>query len=239
MPSLKIHHLTKSFHSHNVLKDFSLTIPDKTSMIIMGASGSGKSVLMRCILGLMSYDEGSIMWNNHLMNENFLKTWGVVFQFSALLMHLSVYDNIAFPLIMAQNITVEDVKDRVFSVAEDVSLNESILQRYPHEISGGMQRRVAIARALVTRPRFLICDEPTTGLDPALNKTISQLIRTLQKKHDMTALTITHDTQTAQIMGDNLAFLEHGKIEVQCSVHQVQTHQHPLIKKFFQNVPLV
>ncbi len=218
-PKFSLQHIHKSFGSKQVLRDVNLEIFPGESMVIIGGSGTGKSVLLKCLLGLLKVDAGTlqmdgadIVGESVAQNAVRLEDIGVVFQGSALFDSLSVWENVAFRLIYAQGMDRKKAKALALKTLETVGLSGAVAKLPPAEISGGMQRRVALARAIITQPHVLFFDEPTAGLDPIFSTTINDLIVHSVKELGATAVTITHDMKSARRIGDRIAMLHEGKI---------------------------
>ena len=212
---LRIQDLKKSFGDNHVLKGFNMSLYEGENLVIMGKSGSGKSVMIKCLMGLEQPDEGEIeiMGNNVLEFEHheldlLRREIGFLFQGSALYDSMSVRENLEFPL-RKQNIPQAKKDELVMQALESVGLT-SALELIPDELSGGMKRRVALARAIILNPKIIIYDEPTTGLDPITAKEITQLMRDIQKKYGSSALIITHDVDCSRVIADRMILLIDG-----------------------------
>lgn len=218
-PAITFSGLKKSFGSLAVLRGVDLEIAPATSCVIMGASGSGKSVLVKCLLGLIKPDAGTICVNGHdtthltgHAREQMLSPFGVLFQGSALFDSLTVWENVAFAKLQRKQCSRAQARDEAIAVLASVGLPERFAMAWPAELSGGMQRRVALARAIITRPSVMIFDEPTAGLDPVISSVIDGLIRASTQKLGATAITITHDIRSARRIADQVAMLHEGAI---------------------------
>jgi phospholipid/cholesterol/gamma-HCH transport system ATP-binding protein len=240
-PKFSLKNLHKSFGTHAVLQGINLEVLPGESLVIIGGSGTGKSVLLKCLLGLMQADSGSltmdgieILQESRVQNEARLQDIGVVFQGSALFDSLSVWENVAFRLIYAHHISREQAKPIALQKLATVGLSESVADLSPAEISGGMQRRVALARAIATQPRVLFFDEPTAGLDPIFSSVINNLIRACVKDLVATAITITHDMQSARHIGDRIAMLYDGKIIWCGPAKEIDACKNPYVQQFIQ-----
>jgi len=212
---LRIKNLKKSFGDNHVLKGFNMSLYEGENLVIMGKSGSGKSVMIKCLMGLEQPDEGEIeiMGNNVLEFEHheldlLRREIGFLFQGSALYDSMSVRENLEFPL-RKQQIPQTKKDELVIQALESVGLT-SALELIPDELSGGMKRRVALARAIILNPKIIIYDEPTTGLDPITAKEIIQLMRDIQKKYGSSALIITHDVDCSRVIADRMILLIDG-----------------------------
>lgn len=234
-----IKNLCKSFNGNDVLRGVNLQIFPGESLVIIGGSGTGKSVLFKCLLGLIPADSGEIEMDGQdifreslVQNEKRLRDIGVVFQGSALFDSLTVWENVAFRLLYAQRMGRRESKEIALRTLSSVGLNEGVGDMYPAEISGGMQRRVALARAIATNPHVLFFDEPTSGLDPIFSGTINQLIRKSVKESGVTAITITHDMTSARTIGDRIAMLYEGKIIWCGASEEIEGSDNPYVQQF-------
>jgi phospholipid/cholesterol/gamma-HCH transport system ATP-binding protein len=206
--NIEIKNLSKSFGEVSVLKNISMNIKDKKSTIILGKSGCGKSVLLKIIYQLINCDEGEVLYGKN--KEIDIDTFGMLFQYGALFDSLTVAQNIAF-IDHINGIT--SYKNKVLLSMKDVGLDSINYDKFPSEISGGMKKRVALARAIYKNPKVIFLDEPTTGLDPINSDMINELILRIIKKKKMTAITITHDIQSALKTGDEFFFINDGIVE--------------------------
>ena len=213
---IKVKNISKSFSGLEILKDISFEFEKGKTNLIIGKSGSGKSVLTKCIVGLFEPDIGEVYYND----RNFLKLkskekkevrkeMGMLFQGSALFDSFSVEENVAFPLRMFTQMTNAEISERVNFCLNRVDIvNKNSL--YPSELSGGMQKRVAIARAISMHPKYLFCDEPNSGLDPVTAILIDELIKEITVEYQMTTIVITHDMNSVLEIGDNILFINNG-----------------------------
>lgn len=238
-PKFSLKNLCKSFASNHVLQGVDLDIFPGESLVIIGGSGTGKSVLLKCLLGLIQADSGALTMDGQdifkeslAQNEKRLKDIGVVFQGSALFDSLTIWENIAFRLLYADGMNRTKAKSIALNNLASVGLNESVGDLYPAELSGGMQRRVALARAVATRPHVLFFDEPTSGLDPIFSSVINELIRKSVKESGVTALTITHDMKSARTIGDRIAMLYNGKIVWIGPADKIDDCDNPYVQQF-------
>ncbi|PPR77011.1 MAG: putative ribonucleotide transport ATP-binding protein mkl [Alphaproteobacteria bacterium MarineAlpha2_Bin1] len=218
-PIIKLSNVTKSFGQKIILNNLDLQINKGESMVIIGGSGTGKSVTLKCLLGLLKIDSGNItIFDRDLdkisLNEKqeILKKIGMLFQGSALFDSLNVWQNISFGLIKGKRMKQNLAKDIAIDKLIQVGLKPEIANSYPSELSGGMQKRVALARAVATDPEIIFFDEPTTGLDPIMANVINDLINNIVKKIGATALSITHDIESAKKIADKISMLHEGKI---------------------------
>ena len=213
---IQVKNISKSFSGTEILKDISFEFEKGKTNLIIGKSGSGKSVLTKCIVGLYDPDMGEVYYND----RNFLKLkpkekkevrkeMGMLFQGSALFDSFSVEENVAFPLRMFTQMTNAEISERVnFCLKRVDIINKNSL--YPSELSGGMQKRVAIARAISMQPKYLFCDEPNSGLDPVTAILIDELIKEITVEYQMTTIVITHDMNSVLEIGDNILFIDSG-----------------------------
>lgn len=231
----------KSFNSNYVLKGINLGIKKGENLCILGGSGSGKTVILKELCGLINVDKGKILIEGEditALNEDetirVRKKIGMLFQGSALFDSLDVYENIAFPIRQNFNYSEDKIKSIVQENLNIIGLG-GIEDKYPSDLSGGMKKRVALARALAMKPKILLYDEPTTGLDPTNIKRINQLIRDMQAKFGITAIIITHDIiSSAFEVSDKIAFLYEGKIIFCGSVEQTRNTQIKELKDFIE-----
>jgi len=211
--------IKKSFYGKVVLNEINLKVLKGESLVIIGQSGSGKSVLLKCLLGVLKPSFGDVLIKNkNFFNQNryqkevLLKNFGVAFQGNALFDSLKIWENIAFKLNQIQTLSIKNLKEKVDFSLKLVGLSNSIMYLYPSQISGGMQKRVAIARAIIDEPEILIFDEPTSGLDPVTGSKINNLIIDNVKRLGCTSITITHDMHSVKKIADNVAMINEGKI---------------------------
>jgi phospholipid/cholesterol/gamma-HCH transport system ATP-binding protein len=218
-PKIRIRGLCKSFGSKVVLDGVDLDVMPGTSMVVIGGSGTGKSVLLKCVLGLLEPDEGLIEIDGVNLarlarkeREEMRARIGMLFQNGALFDSLPVWQNVAFGLLARHNVTRAEARERANSFLEQVGLAPSVGDLPPAELSGGMQKRVALARAIAAHPDIMFFDEPTTGLDPIMGAVIDGLIVDCVKSLGSTAVAITHDMASARRIGDQAAMLHRGRI---------------------------
>ena len=216
---IEVVNLHKGFGDQKVLKGISTSFERGQTNLIIGTSGSGKTVFLKCMLGLFEPDEGEIRYDGDAyaklgleQRRNLRQQMGMVFQGSALFDSMTVEENIMFPLRMFTKQKRSVMLDRVHEVIDRVNLNEAN-DKLPSEISGGMQKRVAIARAVVTRPKYLFCDEPNSGLDPRTATVIDNLIQEITKEYDITTVINTHDMNSVMEIGEKIIFMKLGHIE--------------------------
>lgn len=214
---LEVRNISKSFYDKNVLDNVSAVFKRGEINLVIGASGSGKSVLVKCIVGLLEVDAGTVEFDgrnfttmNFMGRKTVRSEIGMLFQGSALFNSLSVEENILFPLEMYTKQSREEMLDRVNFCLRRVNL-ENVNHLFPAELSGGMQKRVGIARAIALNPKYLFCDEPNSGLDPRTGILIDNLIMELTKEYQMTTIVVTHDMNSVMETGENILFLHQGK----------------------------
>ena len=215
---IQVKHLHKSFGDVTVLKDISTTFEQGKTNLIIGSSGSGKTVFLKCLLGLFSPESGEIFYGTQSFSamdkdqkKELREHIGMVFQGGALFDSMTVEENVMFPLRMYSNQNQKEMIERVNIVLDRVNL-QGANNKFPSEISGGMQKRVAIARAIVNNPRYLFCDEPNSGLDPKTSMVIDNLIQEITSEYNMTTIINTHDMNSVMEIGQNIVFLQHGKV---------------------------
>lgn len=214
---IQITNINKGFNGVQILKDISFTFEMGKTNLIIGQSGSGKSVLTKCIVGLHEVDEGEIIYGDSVFSalgkkdrKEIRKEIGMLFQGSALFDSLSVEQNVMFPLRMFSEMSKDEMIERTNFCLKRVNLvNKNKL--FPSEISGGMQKRVAIARAIAMNPKYLFCDEPNSGLDPKTSIVIDNLIHEITKEYNITTVVITHDMNSVMEIGENIMFIHKGE----------------------------
>ncbi|XVN42325.1 MAG: ATP-binding cassette domain-containing protein [Candidatus Rickettsia vulgarisii] len=236
---IAIRSLFKSFGNHRVLDGIDLDIKQNSSTVILGGSGTGKSVLIKNIVGLMQPDSGNIVidgveTNNLTTKERFkiMETMGFLFQGGALFDSLTIQDNITFFAEKLYNLSEKDKQELAASKLNDVRLSSKILNLYPSELSGGMQKRVSLARAICSNPSILFLDEPTTGLDPIMANVINELIVKLQEELKATTVTITHDMNSAYIIAKEVAMICKGKILWHGAKDEIKNSDNPYLNQF-------
>lgn len=217
--SIEIHSIKKSFGEHEVLKGIDFHFEQGKINMIIGASGSGKSVMLKCVVGLHKPDAGNVLFDGMDFFDADQKTIkeirqniGMLFQGSALFDSMNVEENIAFPIKMFTNKKAAEVKERVNFCLERVNL-EGVNKLFPSELSGGMQKRVGIARAIAMNPKYLFVDEPNSGLDPLTASVIDKLIQELTEEYNMTTIVVSHDMNSVMNIGDKIMFLYKGHKE--------------------------
>jgi phospholipid/cholesterol/gamma-HCH transport system ATP-binding protein len=235
---ISVRDLHKSFAGKPVLQGVDLEIGCGETLVVLGSSGAGKSVLLRHLNGLLRPDRGAITINGTIINSlsevaliEVRKKVAMVFQQGALFDSMTVFENISYPLVEHTALDDQQIADRVRELLEMVELTgaEGL---YPSELSGGMRKRVALARAIALNPKAILYDEPTTGLDPIVTNRINQLIRGLQQKFGFTSVVVTHDLKSALAVGDRFVFLDGGKIRFSGSADDVLNPCDEVTKNF-------
>ena len=232
---LKIEKLHKSFGEKVILNDFNINITRNTSQVIIGGSGTGKSVLLKCILGLIEPDQGIISYKNTPLNRdtrkeiNFYDEIGMLFQGAALFDSLTVWENITYAIKSKRK---SDLREIALDKIHKVGLDSTVLDLYPSELSGGMQKRVALARAIAKDPQLLFFDEPTTGLDPIMADVINNLINEIIDQVGATAITITHDMESAKKIADKISMLYKGNIIWSGDPGEIECSNNPYVDQF-------
>lgn len=241
-PVIVVEKLDKSFGSNHVLSDVNFQLNKGENLVIVGKSGSGKSVLIKCLVGLLPMDSGKVMVLGEdieaISKEALLllrQKLGFLFQSAALYDSMSVMENLAFPL-RTSNTKVE-LTDALFEEAlKDVGL-EDVLHKMPSELSGGMRKRLGLARTLITKPQILFYDEPTTGLDPITAREISELMVKVQEKYKTSSIIITHDINCAAITSNRILVLKDGSILEEGSFEELQQSKDEFVKALLNNIP--
>jgi phospholipid/cholesterol/gamma-HCH transport system ATP-binding protein len=236
--------LHKAFGPKKVLQGVDLEVPEGSSTVIMGGSGVGKSVLLKHVIGLLRPDAGEV-WVDGVeigtLSESALNTlrrqFGMAFQEGALFDSMTVFDNIAFPLRRHSGLDRDGVAERVRECLRIVNLH-GVEGKMPAELSGGMRRRVGFARAIALKPKILLFDEPTTGLDPVMTALIADTIRALTADETVTALTITHDLQAAYAVADRIAMIFQGRIVFEGTPEEFQASAEPVVAQFRTSNPI-
>jgi len=228
----------KSFGSNHVLRGLNLQVQSGESMVVIGGSGTGKSVLIKCIIGLLYHDRGEIQVDgqevSHLTEEEWnelRKKFGMLFQRDALFDSLSVWENVGFALRRHTTLADDEIKDAAVEKLKLVGL-ENVENLMPAELSGGMRKRVSLARAIAMEPAILLYDEPTTGLDPIMANVINELIVTMREKLDVTSIAITHDMVSAYRIADRNAMLYKGEIVEVGTPDEIKASSNPIVQQF-------
>ena len=211
---VEVDNLTVEFGDQRVLRDVNLTIPVGQTLVLIGESGCGKTVLMKSIIGLVSPTRGAVRFdgkNIHELNERDLSTtrlrFGFLFQNAALFDSMTVGQNVAFPLRQMGRFSQTEIREEVFSRLNEVGLPDEVVYKKPAELSGGMRKRVGLARALIMKPELMMYDEPTTGLDPIMSDVINELILRTRRRNPVTSIVVTHDMNTAYKVADRIVML--------------------------------
>lgn len=211
--------LCKAFGKNEILRGIDLAVPRGKSMVIIGGSGTGKSVTLKCVLGLLEPDSGSIQVDGRETvglgaadRDELMKKFGMLFQGGALFDSLKIWENIGFGLIHGQKVSKKQAREIAIEKLQDVGLKPEVAELFPAELSGGMQKRVSLARAIATKPEIIFFDEPTTGLDPIMADVINELIVKCVKQLGATALSITHDMASVRKIADYVAMIYEGRI---------------------------
>ena len=232
---IEIKNLYKAFGKKKVLDGVDLDIKKGESLVVIGGSGTGKSVLIKCIQGLLTPDMGSIKIDGEEVvgtKKNIHEKMGMLFQGAALFDSLSVWENVAFTLLENKNTDRKTAKLEAIRVLRQVGLAPDVADLSPSELSGGMQKRVGLARAIISNPEIIFFDEPTTGLDPIMADVINELIIESAKGLGATTLTITHDMASARKIADRIAMLYNGKIIWSGTVKEMDKSDNPYLKQF-------
>lgn len=239
---VEIKNLTKRFESNTVLDNISIDVHRGENLVVFGRSGQGKSVLLKCIIGLMHFDSGKILINDKDISKltvkelnEVRKNIGFLFQGAALYDSMTVKENLEFPLKKHfPEKSQKEVEEKIRYTLELVSLEDAI-DKMPSELSGGMKKRIGLARSIITDPELMLYDEPTTGLDPITTKEISELIINLQKKFNMTSIVVTHDLICAEIIADRAIFLKDAKIAYEGKLEDLTSSSDPFLRNFFSH----
>jgi phospholipid/cholesterol/gamma-HCH transport system ATP-binding protein len=239
-PPVQVKSLSKSFGRQKVLKGISLEVGAGQTLSVLGRSGTGKSVLLKLIIGLQKPDSGSIFVRGEEVTKlpvkelnEVRKKVGFLFQQAALYDSMTVEENVAFPLRRHTQLSESDRKKRVRELLASVGMDRD-LQKLPSDISGGMQKRVGLARALALDPEILLFDEPTAGLDPITASEIDELIVKLQKERHITSVVVTHDIHGARTISDRLALMRDGEILIEGTFDDLQKSRDPYVKQFLR-----
>lgn len=239
MAKLVLENVHKSFGDKTVLNGVNLSVEEGKSLVIIGGSGTGKSVTLKCILGLLHPDKGTIMLDGqditHLNTKErdvVMKKFGMLFQGAALFDSLKVWENVAFRLIYNTDMSRKDARDVAIENITSVGLMAEVADLYPAELSGGMQKRVGLARAVASKPEIIFFDEPTTGLDPIMADVINELIKEQVTKLGATALSITHDMASVRKIADHVAMIHEGQIIWQGPVEDLDNSGNPSVDQF-------
>ena len=235
---IEVKNLYKSYNGKEVLTDISLSVSHGQSLAVVGKSGAGKSVLLRCLIGLVKPDNGTIYVDNKLINtmnfgqlQKIRSSIGMVFQFGALFDSMTVEENISLALQKLTKLNENEIQQRVHNSLEEVDMagTENLM---PSELSGGMKKRVGIARAIAIKPSYLFYDEPTTGLDPVMTDSINRLIRKFQDTGEVTSVIITHEMRTVYDVADRVLLLHEGRIQYDGSPNTINNVDDPVVQQF-------
>lgn len=239
---ISVKNLHKSFGDNHVLRGISLDLGEQESLGIIGGSGTGKSILIKCILGLIEPDSGEILINGENMvgarsakRQQLIQSFGMLFQGGALFDSLPVWHNIAFGLIHGQRMDKTKARKIAMEKLEAVDLDPKVADIFPAELSGGMQKRVALARAIATNPKVIFFDEPTTGLDPIVSGTINDLIRRCVKDIGASAISITHDMHSLRIIADRVGLLFQGDLIWTGTIPEMDKTKNAYVKQFIKD----
>lgn len=236
----EINNLKKSFAKNDVLKDISFKIEKGENLVVLGKSGSGKSVLIKCLVGLIEPDDGKVI----LLGKNIAelkieelnqlrKKIGFLFQSAALYDSMTVRENLEFPLRGLKSKPKEEINELVEEALKNVGL-EDVIDKMPSELSGGMRKRVGLARTLILKPEIILYDEPTTGLDPITSKEISNLILDIQKKYNTSSIIITHDIECARITANRMIILKDGSLFTEGTFKELSESKDEWVHSFFK-----
>jgi phospholipid/cholesterol/gamma-HCH transport system ATP-binding protein len=235
---ISVSHISKSFGQKHVLRDVSVDIPEGETVAIIGRSGSGKSVLMKHLIGLMQPDAGRVTVDGIDINaityaelRRVRRNFGVLFQGGALFDSMNSFENVAFPLRTFTDMSDADISKVVKDCLAMVEL-EDVGSKMPSELSGGMQKRVALARAVALQPRYIIYDEPTSGLDPETSNTIDELIRNLADRLNVTSIVVTHDMHSVLNIADRAAFIYEGRVHWTGTIEELHHSDDQILKAF-------
>ena len=238
---IDIQDVTKSFGDNEVLKGVTLQLFENENLVVLGKSGTGKSVLIKCIVNLLEPDSGLIKVIDLEVNKDneedllaIREKIGFLFQGAALYDSMTVRENLTFPLTRSKKkITVDNIEAKIIEALENVSLPDSI-DKMPSELSGGMKKRIGLARTLITNPKILLYDEPTTGLDPITSDEISDLINLTKKKYKTSSIIITHDIKCVKAVADRIIMLKDGTVYKEGTLKEFEEDQDEYIKSFFK-----
>ena len=239
---IKIDNLKIQFGSLEVLKDISLELYKGENLVVLGKSGSGKSVLIKCIVQLLKANEGTINVQGQEINslkskdlDNIREKIGFLFQSGALYDSMTVRQNLAFPLKrIKKDLTEEQIEAKIIETLENVGLPD-VIDKMPSELSGGMRKRISLARTIIVDPSIMLYDEPTTGLDPVTSDEISNLINDIQKKYKTSSIIITHDIECAKAVANRIVMLNDGKIYKEGTLAEFEKSKDELVHSFFKN----
>ena len=242
-PMISVEDIHKSFRGFQVLKGINLQMPEGTVTVVLGGSGSGKTVLMKHIMGLFKPDRGRVIVDGQDVStmgrqdlSRFRERMGMVFQSAALFDSMTVGDNVAFALREHTDMSEKEIRERVKEKLAVVDLYD-VEHKYPAELSGGMRKRVGITRAIALRPRYILYDEPTTGLDPVTTAVMDRLMVRTREHLGVTGVVVTHDMRSAYTVGDRIAMLYEGTIRQVGTVAEIQDTEDPVVRQFIEGRP--
>ena len=237
---IAVEDLHKTFGSHRVLTGINLTIPEGSTCVILGGSGSGKTVLMKHMIGLLKPDKGRVVVDGEDIVplgtddlERVRRKFGMVFQAAALFDSMNVFENVAFPLKEHTSMSVDEMREVVRKKLDIVGL-KNVEHKFPADLSGGMRKRVGLARAIVLDPKIVLYDEPTTGLDPITTDYVDEMILDAKRQLGVTSVVISHDIASAFKVADKIAFLSQGTIVEEGPPEKLRVSEHPALKVFLQ-----
>lgn len=239
---INIEHLKKTFGGNEILKDINLKVSKAETVVTLGKSGTGKSVTLKCIVGLVKPDSGKVI----VLGKNvpdlsyeelqlIRKKIGFVFQSGALYDSMNVRDNLEFPLIRNTKMSKSEINSKIEEVLNDVGLLSAI-NKMPSELSGGMRKRIGVARTIILNPEIMLWDEPTTGLDPETTRDISYLIRKMQEKYQVSSIVVTHDMICARIVSDKIVVLKEGAYTESGTYEELEKSEDDFVRSFFEDV---
>jgi len=240
MAMIEVRDLWKAFGEKEVLRGVDLEVERGRTFVVLGASGSGKTVLLKHVIGLLQPDRGTVAVDGVEMSglrglalTEARRVFGMVFQGAALFDSMTVFDNVAFPLREKQRrLPFPELEERVVESLRVVDLGDDVLDLWPAQLSGGMRKRVALARALVAEPKVVLYDEPTTGLDPITSDSVDQMINRAKERRGVTSMVISHDIASAFRVADRLAVLYDGRIAAQGTPEEVRRSEDPYVQRF-------
>ncbi|MFP2900135.1 ABC transporter ATP-binding protein [Corallococcus sp. 4LFB] len=238
---IQIVDLHKTFSGNKVLTGINLTVPAGSTCVILGGSGSGKTVLMKHMIGLLKPDSGQVIVDGQDIVpmsvqalQQVRRSFGMVFQAAALFDSMTVFENVAFPLRQHTKLSEDEIREQVRKRLDLMGLKREVEGRFPADLSGGMRKRVGLARAVVLNPKVVLYDEPTTGLDPITTDSVDDMILTAQKELGVTSVVISHDIASAFNVANQIAFLSKGVIVENGPPEQLRESQHPAVQVFLQ-----
>ncbi len=237
--------LVKSFSAQPILNEISFEVAKGQILFVLGQSGTGKSVLLKCLIGLLKIDSGEVIIDQQRVDKlsnlellDLRKKCGMVFQQPALFDSLSIEENISYGLVRHFKLSKKEKADRIEKALVSVKLDQKILDLKPAQASYGMQKRISMARTLVLQPEILLFDEPTTGLDPVSTTAINRLILDISKQYKTTSIVVSHDMKCAYQIADRILFLEKGRVIFDDNKVKISQSNHPMVKSFFSEVRL-